>query len=139
MPPGAVFFQLAQALDELRRERVQVVGLAARDPVVVDHHLAVDDVGAGLPQVGDTIQYSFPGLTLGKPYNYPQWLYQNNFESRYDLSWHRNTHDLKIGAEFMYTRGITDKPFGLANDIFFVLQSLPAFSSTSNVYEGGPF
>src|SRR3954452_958366 len=56
----------------------------------------------GLPQVGDTIQYSFPGLTLGKPYNYPQWLYQNNFESRYDLSWHRNTHDLKIGAEFMY-------------------------------------
>ena len=28
-----------------------------------------------------------------------------------------------IGAEFMYTRGITDKPFGLANDIFFVLQS----------------
>jgi hypothetical protein len=41
-----------------------------------------------------------------------------------------------IGAEFMYTRGITDKPFGLANDIFFVLQSLPAFSSTSNVYEG---
>ena len=41
-----------------------------------------------------------------------------------------------IGAEFMYTRGITDKPFGLANDIFFVLASLPRFSSTSNVYEG---
>jgi hypothetical protein len=41
-----------------------------------------------------------------------------------------------IGAEFMYTRGITDKPFGLANDIFFALQGLPTFSSTSNVYEG---
>ena len=56
----------------------------------------------GLPQVGDTIQYSFPGLTLGKPYNYPQWLYQNNLESRYDLNWHRDTHDVKVGGEFMY-------------------------------------
>jgi hypothetical protein len=56
----------------------------------------------GLPQVGDTMQYSFPGLTLGKPYNYPQWLYQNNFESRYDLSWHRESHDFKFGGEFMY-------------------------------------
>jgi hypothetical protein len=56
----------------------------------------------GLPQVGDTIQYSFPGLTLGKPYNYPQWLYQNNFESRYDLSLHRESHDFKFGGEFMY-------------------------------------
>ena len=56
----------------------------------------------GLPQVGDTFQYSFPGLTLGKPYNYPQWLYQNNVESRYDLSIHRDKHDLKIGGEFIY-------------------------------------
>jgi Carboxypeptidase regulatory-like domain len=56
----------------------------------------------GLPEVGATFQYSFPGLTLGKPYNYPQWLYQNNFESRYDLSWHKDTHDFKIGGEFIY-------------------------------------
>ena len=56
----------------------------------------------GLPQVGDTFQYSFPGLTLGKPYNYPQWLYQNNFESRYDLNWHKTGHDIKIGGEFIY-------------------------------------
>ena len=41
-----------------------------------------------------------------------------------------------IGAEFMYTRGITDKPFGMANDIFLVLQGLPTFSSTAKVYEG---
>jgi carboxypeptidase family protein len=56
----------------------------------------------GLPQVGDTFQYSFPGMTLGKPYNYPQWLYQNNIESRYDLSWHRDKHDVKVGGEFIY-------------------------------------
>ena len=41
-----------------------------------------------------------------------------------------------IGAEFMYTRGITDKPFGLANDLNLVVLGLPRFSSTSNVYEG---
>jgi len=36
----------------------------------------------------------------------------------------------------MYTRGITDKPFGLINDAFLRLQGLPAFTSTSTVYEG---
>jgi hypothetical protein len=41
-----------------------------------------------------------------------------------------------IGAEFMYTRGITDKPFGLANDVLLTGLGLPAFTSTSNVYEG---
>ena len=44
------------------------------------------------------------GLIIGKPYNFPQLFYQNNFESRYDLNWHRNSHDLKIGAEFMYAK-----------------------------------
>ena len=41
-----------------------------------------------------------------------------------------------VGVEFMYTRGITDKAFGMANDIFLVVQGLPAFSSTSIAYEG---
>jgi hypothetical protein len=57
------------------------------------------------PQPGqNTIEYDFVGLTIGKPYNFPQLFYQDNFESRYDLSWHRNTHDLKIGGEFIYVR-----------------------------------
>lgn len=55
----------------------------------------------GLPEVGDTYEYRFPGLTVGKPYNYPQWLYQNYWEGRYDLTWHRGAHDMKIGAEFI--------------------------------------
>jgi hypothetical protein len=58
----------------------------------------------GLPQVGDTFEYRFPGLTVGKPYNYPQWLYQNYLESRYDLTWNRGSHDMKMGAEFIYAR-----------------------------------
>ena len=41
-----------------------------------------------------------------------------------------------IGTEFMYTRGVTDKPFGLGNDIVLTGLGLPAFTSTSNVYEG---
>ncbi|GAC1332544.1 MAG: porin [Beijerinckiaceae bacterium] len=41
-----------------------------------------------------------------------------------------------IGAEFMYIRGITDKPVGLANDLALAVVGLPRFQSTSNVYEG---
>ena len=58
----------------------------------------------GLPQVGDTFEYRFPGLTVGKPYNYPQWLYQDYGEARYDLTWNRGSHDVKFGAEFMAAR-----------------------------------
>jgi hypothetical protein len=56
------------------------------------------------PEAGqNTIEYDFAGgLTVGKPYNYPQLFHQNNFESRYDLSLHRNSHDLKVGGEFIY-------------------------------------
>jgi hypothetical protein len=52
----------------------------------------------------NTIEYDFVNLTIGKPYNYPQLFYQNNFESRYDLNWHKNSHDLKIGGEFFYVK-----------------------------------
>ena len=56
------------------------------------------------PEPGqNTIEYDFTGgLTVGKPYNYPQLFHQNNFESRYDLSVHKNSHDLKFGGEFIY-------------------------------------
>ena len=57
------------------------------------------------PEPGQgTVEYDFVGLTVGKPYNYPQLFYQNNFESRYDLHWHRTSHDLKIGGEFIYVK-----------------------------------
>jgi Carboxypeptidase regulatory-like domain len=58
------------------------------------------------PQPGqNTVEYVFQsGLTVGKPYNFPQLFYQNNFESRYDLNWHRSTHDLKVGGEFFFVK-----------------------------------
>jgi len=62
------------------------------------------------PQAGleNTIEYRFPGLTIGKPYNYPQIFHQNNFESRYDLTWHHGIHDVKLGGEFMYVSNTGD-------------------------------
>ena len=58
---------------------------------------------ANLPQAGleNTIEYRFPGLTIGKPYNYPQIQRQNNYEARWDLTWHRGDHDMKIGGEYL--------------------------------------
>ena len=52
----------------------------------------------------NTVEYDFVGLTIGKPYNYPQLFFQDNFESRYDLNWHEGTHDLKIGGEFLFVK-----------------------------------
>jgi hypothetical protein len=45
--------------------------------------------------------YVFPGLTVGPRYNYPQTFSQDNWQARYDLSWHRDKHDFKIGGEFL--------------------------------------
>jgi Carboxypeptidase regulatory-like domain/TonB dependent receptor len=57
------------------------------------------------PGLENTIQYDFSGgISVGKPYNYPQLFHQNNFESRYDLNWHHNTHDVKIGGEYLYVK-----------------------------------
>jgi hypothetical protein len=57
------------------------------------------------PEPGqNTVEYDFVGLIVGKPYNFPQLFYQDNFESRYDLNWHMNKHDLKMGGEFIYVR-----------------------------------
>jgi hypothetical protein len=64
-----------------------------------------DWTNSPLEGLENTIEYDFPGgLNIGKPYNYPQLFHQNNFESRYDLHWHRSTHDLKIGGEFLYVK-----------------------------------
>jgi hypothetical protein len=46
-----------------------------------------------------TPTYSFPGLSLGTPSNYPQTWYEDFISPRYDLTWHKGPHDLKIGAE----------------------------------------
>jgi hypothetical protein len=49
----------------------------------------------------NTPNYVFPGLTVGQRRNYPQEFYQDTFSVRYDLTWHKGAHDLKLGAEFL--------------------------------------
>jgi hypothetical protein len=56
------------------------------------------------PGLENTIEYDFVGFTVGKPYNYPQLFHQNNLETRYDLNLHRDTHDVKLGGEFLYIK-----------------------------------
>ncbi len=67
-----------------------------------------DWTNAPQPSMVGTPQYDFPGLTLGAPYNFPQHPKQNNIESRYDLNWHKDKHDVKIGAEYIYVRHTGD-------------------------------
>jgi hypothetical protein len=48
-----------------------------------------------------TPQYVFPGYIVGARSNYPEEFWQDTPSVRYDLSWHKSTHDLKIGGEFL--------------------------------------
>jgi hypothetical protein len=55
-----------------------------------------------LAAVVGTPQYDFPGLTIGAPYNLPSVEKQTILEGRYDLNWHKDKHDLKIGGEYLH-------------------------------------
>jgi hypothetical protein len=46
--------------------------------------------------------YQFPGLSIGARSNYPEEFWQDNPTLRYDLSWHKDTHDFKIGGEYLW-------------------------------------
>jgi hypothetical protein len=46
-------------------------------------------------------EYNFPGLTIGAPYNYPQFHTGGTWTARYDVSWHKSKHDVKVGAEYL--------------------------------------
>jgi carboxypeptidase family protein len=63
-----------------------------------------DWTNAPLPEMLGTPQYDFPGLTIGAPYNFPQHPKQNNWESRYDLTWNKGKHDMKIGVEYVHVQ-----------------------------------
>jgi Carboxypeptidase regulatory-like domain len=67
-----------------------------------------DWTNAPLPELEGSPQYDFPGLTIGAPYNFPQHPKQNNFESRYDLTWNKGSHDLKLGVEYIYVSHTAD-------------------------------
>jgi hypothetical protein len=49
--------------------------------------------------VGTSPSYSFPGLSVGMPSNGKQVWSEAFLQPRYDLSWHKGKHDIKIGGE----------------------------------------
>jgi hypothetical protein len=54
------------------------------------------------PDMANFPNLVFPGgLNFGQRRNYPQEFFQNTYSVRYDLSWHRGSHDFKIGGEFL--------------------------------------
>jgi hypothetical protein len=70
-----------------------------------------------------TPEYRVPGLTFGAPYNYPQTLNQNNWTGRADLSWHKQSHDLKIGTEYIHVHN--GGPWYIQRAGFFTFNSAP--------------
>lgn len=61
------------------------------------HYAAASFVPSSIS--ASTPTYSFPGLSLGTPSNYPQTWYEDFVSPRYDFNWHKGAHDLKIGVE----------------------------------------
>ena len=58
-----------------------------------------------LPSINATPTYSFPGFSIGGDGRYPQFAPQSTFSARYDLTSHLGNHDLKVGAEHLYSWG----------------------------------
>ena len=69
-------------------------------------------------------EYQFPGLILGLNWNYPEFIRETRYPFRYDLTWKVSSHDLKIGAEYIYAVDDGDWPARERGQYFF--SSLPA-------------
>ncbi len=48
--------------------------------------------------------FQFPTLTLGGQQNYPNYTWQDEYQGRLDLNWHKGKHEMKIGAELLKDR-----------------------------------
>jgi len=66
--------------------------------------VALDDLVTAAPRgwLGTgTPSFNFINGTIGPPQNFPQEFNQNQITARYDLTWNKGSHDMKIGAEFL--------------------------------------
>jgi carboxypeptidase family protein len=75
-----------------------------------------------------TPTYSFPGLSLGTPSNYPQNWFEDFTTTRYDMTWHKGSHDWKIGAEVRVGHDSGDWQKGMRGTMSF--SRLPANATT---------
>ena len=53
-------------------------------------------------------EFVFPGLTIGGVRNYPNYTWQDTYSGRFDMNWHRNRHEMKVGVEYLRVRDTKD-------------------------------
>lgn len=82
-----------------------------------------------------TPEYRIPGMTIGAPYNYPQTLKQDNWDGRFDLSWHKTKHDLKIGGEYIHVHD--GGPWYIQRVGFFNFSQAPPASVLAAAFPAG--
>jgi len=81
-----------------------------------------------LASVAGAPEFDFPGLTIGAPYNLPSIEWQREAEARYELNWHRGSHDVKIGGEYLHVAHTGY--WGILENGRFTMSSIPANLAT---------
>jgi hypothetical protein len=71
------------------------------------------------PAMNNIPTYSFPGISFGGSTVYPQRAPESTPTARYDLNWHKDTHDIKLGSEFLHTRGHGGYSYSLRGSVAF--------------------
>ena len=66
-----------------------------------------------------TPEYQFPGFIIGLNWNYPEYLTEDRYPIRYDLTLNTGTHDLKIGGEWLIGVDSGDWPARSRGQMFF--------------------
>ncbi len=68
--------------------------------------------------------FQFPTLSLGGQQNYPNYTWQDNYQARLDVNWHKGKHELKLGAEVQKDRDT--KVWDLNRRGTYVFKTLPS-------------
>ncbi len=48
--------------------------------------------------------FQFPTLSMGGQQNYPNYTWQDQYQGRLDINWHKGKHEMKIGGELLKDR-----------------------------------
>jgi len=102
---GGSYPSVANVLDRYATNVLGTWSKVLSDSAVQQVKVGYDDFFFGqtpLSSVVGTPEIDFPGLTIGAPYNLPSVEWQRILEARYELNWHKNTHDVKFGGEFLH-------------------------------------
>jgi hypothetical protein len=68
--------------------------------------------------------FQFPTLSLGGQQNYPNYTWQDNFQGRLDVNWHKGKHEMKFGGEVQKDRDT--KVWDLNRRGTYVFKTLPS-------------